>query len=77
MTSSPRRTVVAHVVPVVLHDVAGTLRNCLNAGRRTFALTIAEREQILRGLEDCPDGLAELRGALLREHEGRVRDGLV
>ena len=28
-------------------------------------------------LEACPDGLAELRGVLVREHEWRVRDGLV
>lgn len=65
------------VAELVDEPVASTLRNCLKAGRTTFALTIAEREQILRGLEDCPDGLAELRGVLLREHEWRVREGLV
>lgn len=36
---------------------AGRLRECLEANRATFALTIEEREQILRALEDCPDGL--------------------
>jgi hypothetical protein len=41
---------------------ASTLRNGLKVGRATFALTIEEREQILRALEDCPDELAELRG---------------
>src|SRR5262245_21651915 len=40
-------------------------------------LTIAEREQILRALDDPPGGLAGLRGVLLDEHEGRVRQGLV
>jgi hypothetical protein len=54
----------------VEEPAATTLRNCLDAGRATFALTIEEREQILRGLEDCPDGLAELRGVLVREHSG-------
>jgi hypothetical protein len=33
------------------------------------ALTVPDREAIMRTLEDCPDGLAELRGVLLREHE--------
>ena len=30
-----------------------------------------------RALDDPPLGLAELRGLLLREHEWRVREGLV
>jgi hypothetical protein len=29
------------------------------------ALTIPEREKIIRALDDPPDGLAELRGVLL------------
>jgi hypothetical protein len=56
---------------------ASTLRNCLKAGRTTFALTFADREAILRALDDPPEGLAELRGVLIREHEWRVREGLV
>jgi hypothetical protein len=56
---------------------ASTLRNYLRAGRTTYALTIAEREQILRALDHPPDGLTELRAVLLREHEWRVREGLV
>jgi hypothetical protein len=42
-----------------------------------LALTIDDREAILRALDDPPDSLAELRGVLLREHEWRVREGLV
>ena len=43
-----------------------------------LALTIADREAILRALDDAgSEALAELRGVLLREHEGRVREGLV
>jgi hypothetical protein len=68
---------VWELAELVDEPTASTPHNCLKAGRTTFALTIAEREQILRGLEDCPDGLAELRGVLLAEHEGRVREGLV
>ena len=44
---------------------------------RVLALTIPGRETIIRALEDAPPGLEELRAVLLREHVGRVRDGLV
>ena len=44
---------------------------------KVLALTIPQRERILRALDDAPDGLAELRGVLLREREWRVREGLV
>jgi hypothetical protein len=47
------------------------------ASGRVAALTITDREAILRVLEDCPDGLAELRGVLLEEHARRVRERLV
>ena len=42
-----------------------------------LALTIDEREMIIRSLEDPPESLAELRGVLLREHEWRRNEGLV
>jgi hypothetical protein len=42
-----------------------------------FALTIPERETIIPALDDAPPGLEELRAVLLREHVGRVRDGLL
>jgi len=58
-------------------DTAERLEDAYDAETRVLALTIPEREAILRGLEDCPDGLAELRGVLVREHEWRVREGLV
>jgi hypothetical protein len=56
---------------------ASTLRDGLDAGRAAIALTILEREQILLGLDACPDGLGELRGVLLKEHEWRLQHGLV
>jgi hypothetical protein len=68
---------VRELADQVEEPAASTLRAGLDAGgRTTLALTIEEREQILRGLEDCPDGRAELRGVLVREHEWRVREGL-
>lgn len=56
---------------------AERLQDNYDSETRVLALTILEREMILRALEDPPDGLAELRAILLLEHEGRVRDGLV
>ena len=58
-------------------DTADALAIALDAGQRLVALTVQDREAILRVLDEPPIGLAELRGVLLREHEGRVRDGLV
>jgi hypothetical protein len=60
----------------VEEPAASTLRDGLSAGRAAIALTIEEREQIVRQLVDCPDGLAELRGVLTREREWRSRVGL-
>jgi hypothetical protein len=44
---------------------------------KVLALTILERETIIRTLDDAPPWLEEFRAVLLREHVGRVRDGLV
>jgi len=42
---------------------------------RVFALDVRERENPLYALDDLPTkALSELRGVLLQEHEGRVRD---
>ena len=58
--------------------MASTSLAALEADRIGVALTIAEREQILRGLDNPPYGLTELRSVLLlNEHEWRVREGLV
>ncbi len=43
---------------------------------KVLALTIPERETIIRALDDAPDGLEELRAVLLQEHVGRKREGL-
>jgi len=58
-------------------DVASKLTKALLIETTILALTIPDRESILRALDDPPDGLAELRGVLLREHEWRLRQGLV
>ena len=58
-------------------DVSARLNEALELTTQVLALTIPEREAILRALDDPPDGLCELRGVLLREHEWRVREGLV
>ena len=51
-------------------------RRRLRRERAVVALTIPDREAILRALDDPSDGLAELRGVLLREREWRKRVGL-
>jgi hypothetical protein len=58
-------------------DVAEKLENAYDVETKVLALTIPERETIIRALDDPPDGLAELRGVLLSEHEWRVREGFV
>ena len=60
-----------------LIDTAETLEDAYYAERRVVALTVPDREAIVRVLHDPPDELAELRGVLLREHEWRLREGLV
>jgi hypothetical protein len=44
----------------------------LGRGHYPVALTSAHRDAILRHLEDCPEGLAELRGTLLRDNRERM-----
>ena len=59
-------------------DVAEKLQNAHGAETTVLALSIVDRESILRTLDDPPsDGLAELRAVLLVEHEWRVHEGLV
>jgi hypothetical protein len=41
-----------------------------------LGLSTAERDEILAALDDCPDGLCELREALVQEAAWRDRDGL-
>ena len=58
-------------------DIAEKLEVAYDRETIVLALTIADREAILRALDDPPDELAGLRGVLLREHEWRLREGLV
>lgn len=58
-------------------DTGDALLVALDAEQDLTALSVADREAILRVLDDPPMGLAELGGVLLDEREGRARDGLV
>ena len=58
-------------------EVAERLETAYDREAKVIALTIEDREAIIRALDDPPDGLAELRGVLLREHEWRIKEGLV
>ena len=68
---------VRELAGLVEEPTRGVLEKALELGTIIVALTIDDRERILRALDDPPDGLAELRGVLLREHEWWVREGLV
>ena len=68
---------VQRLLEAGFEDTADALAVALDAGQRLVALTVQDREAILRVLDEPPIGLAELRGVLLREHGRRVRDGLV
>ena len=57
-----------------LNDTAETLEDACDEGRDIVALTISDREAILRALEYCPYGLS-VRGVLLLEHEWRLATG--
>lgn len=67
---------VAHrlVLAGELEAATAVLGGLVEGGKIT--LTIAEREAVLRALDDPPAGLEPLRAVLLAEHVGRVRDGL-
>ena len=67
---------VQRLLEAGFEDTADALAVALDAGQRLVAVTVQDREAILRVLEEPPDELAEFRGVLLREH-ARVRDGLV
>jgi hypothetical protein len=57
--------------------LAERLETAYGSGARILALDVPERETIMWALDDPPSkALAELRGTLLAEHVGRVRDGL-
>jgi hypothetical protein len=60
-----------------LNDTAEILEHAYDNKRNMVALTISDREAILRALEYCPYGLSERRVVLLLEHEWRLAEGLV
>ena len=59
-----------------LDNTAETLEGACADSERRVALTIPDREAILRVLEDAPEGLGELRAVLLKEHQWRKSEGL-
>jgi hypothetical protein len=73
------RDEIVHEIARLLDDDAfsARLETAYSRMTKVLALTIPERETIIRALDNPPPGLEELRAVLLREHVGRVRDGLV
>ena len=69
---------IRELAGLVDDPLSARLLNTLERQVVILGLQIAEREEILRALDDPQTkALAELRGVLLREHEWRVREGLV
>jgi hypothetical protein len=65
------------LIPLVDEPTRSLLEKSLALEAEVVALTIDDRERILRALDDArTDALAELRAVLLQEQEWRVRDGL-
>ena len=58
-------------------DTAALLLIAHACGDERVGLNIDDREAVLAVLRDPPDGLYELRRALMFERVGRVRAGLV
>jgi hypothetical protein len=53
-------------------ELAGRIARALELRTTVLALSPVERDLILLQLEEPPEGLAELRGALLRDHHDRT-----
>ena len=69
---------VRELITLVDEPTRSLLEKSLALESEIVALTIEDRERILRALDDVrTDALAELRGVLLQEHEWRQRDRLV
>jgi hypothetical protein len=58
-----------------LEETAVVLEDAYDHETRLVALTITDREAILRVLEDAPDELAELRGACCASTSGGCAKG--
>jgi hypothetical protein len=57
-----------------INTTAQVLEDAWDAEHALVGLTISDREAILRVLDDCPDGLDELRAVLVQEHVWRRRE---
>jgi hypothetical protein len=78
ISESDVRELIVRLNDAGFHDVA--IKLDLDAGVEAHMLnaTIDDREAMIRALGDPPtDALAQLRGALLRDHERFMREGLV
>lgn len=68
---------VRELIRLVDEPTRSLLEKSLAFETGVVALTIEDRERLLRALDDArTDALAELRGVLLQEREWRAREGL-
>ena len=59
-----------------LEKTAGRLEKAIAREATALGITAADRERILRALDECPESLTELRSEFLRDHEWRVAHGM-
>lgn len=76
VSDAPAAELAGHVQAVGADELADRLERAIVEGVLLLAVTIDERAVILGQLDDPPDGLAELRGVVMNEHEWRQREGL-
>ena len=57
-------------------ELVDRLERALNDEVKLLGLEIDKQAIILAALDDPPDGLSELRGVLMNEHQWRQREGL-
>jgi hypothetical protein len=67
---------LARLRDVDLTTTADHLQRTLDRGARIVALDDDDRHALLRVLEDCPDGLTDLRATLVQEVVWRQAEGL-
>lgn len=75
-TTSAALELITMLCAAGLLDTADTLATAWNHGDEVVGLTLDEREEVLRVLDEPPDRLCDLRTVLLEEHRWRETVGL-
>ena len=69
-------TLAAMLSDAGLYETAVRLETGYDLEIKTLALSVAQRDDLLTVLVDCPEGLCELRAVLLQQQAWRDREGI-